>query len=528
MDTLNREELIRYLRQLSLKYSWKEQFEYSTSAPAELNFDGDCGSQEDYIEENNSIIKHSRSDVKLRRIIINTDSASDEDIQRMRAVTSEVIDSSSGALCSKYQATTQIDGDDEINEYLTNNSFDTEKLVEEPCSSPESTIKIQPKSGRRRIICDSEDEEEEEEEEEQSSGHKKTPNTQLLLTVDLCSPLVPAKKVVKPVLMEARPARRARRVILSDSEEEGEIVQESEGSFLVSRTRQGGGVAADSEDEALVDSDCSSTESWIVDEEGSVDSNSSRSDWEEAEEGDGSDDYSSSSCHDQDSDLEEADKENHSSNNSPIHQTAAGKSTSNSSSRGSKSTATPRKGLPFQRSTSPILSKTPSRTERNQQRVEALSTGLKSRRGPAYHHALAQDLFQIYNEVIFDSRLPADLAVTWNKRLLTTAGYCRCKKLACTDGSGSRRRLAAIELSNKVNSTPMCSAQYVCTTKCALCLSVLYCRCATARNACGRRSCTRCATPPPGSSTGWIAWTTGPPSDVGVAAPPSAFRRSAR
>ena len=462
MDTLNREELIRYLRQLSLKYSWKEQFEYSTSAPAELNFDGDCGSfvgQEDYIEENNNIIKHSRSDVKLRRIIINTDSASDEDIQRMRAVTSEVIDSSSGALCSKYQANTQIDGNDEINEYLTNNSFDTEKLVEEPCSSPESIIKIQPKSGRksRRIICDSEDE------EEQSSGHKQLTNTQLLLTADLCSPLVPAKKVVKPVLVEARPARRARRVILSDSEEEGEIVQESEGSFLASRTRQGGGVAADSEDEALVDSDCSSTESWIVeddDEEGSVDSNSSRSDWKDAEEGDVSGDYSSSSsCHDQDSDLEEADRENHSSNNSPIHQTAAGKSTSNSSSsRGGKSIATPHKGLHSRRSTSSIVPKTPSRTERNQQRVEALSTGLKSRRGRAYHHALAQDLFQIYNEVIFDSRLPADLAVTWNKRLLTTAGYCRCKKLAGTDGSGSRRRLAAIELSNKVSSTPMCSA----------------------------------------------------------------------
>ena len=47
------------------------------------------------------------------------------------------------------------------------------------------------------------------------------------------------------------------------------------------------------------------------------------------------------------------------------------------------------------------------------------------------------------NQIVFDNQLPEDLSVTWNKRLLTTAGITRS---SYSDGS----RRAVIELSEKV------------------------------------------------------------------------------
>ena len=87
-----------------------------------------------------------------------------------------------------------------------------------------------------------------------------------------------------------------------------------------------------------------------------------------------------------------------------------------------------------------------SQTELNSQRVAALSTGKKKFKSACGQ--LAQDLYHLYNEIIFDSQLPRDLPVIWSKRLLTTAGYCKCHK---TTLLGAVKRTATIELSTKVN-----------------------------------------------------------------------------
>lgn len=87
-----------------------------------------------------------------------------------------------------------------------------------------------------------------------------------------------------------------------------------------------------------------------------------------------------------------------------------------------------------------------SQTELNAQRVAALSTGKKKFKSACGQ--LAQDLYHLYNEIIFDNLLPKDLPVIWSKRLLTTAGYCKCHK---TTLLGAVKRTATIELSTKVN-----------------------------------------------------------------------------
>lgn len=86
-----------------------------------------------------------------------------------------------------------------------------------------------------------------------------------------------------------------------------------------------------------------------------------------------------------------------------------------------------------------------SRKEMNQQRVEALSTGKKNFKTASVD--LAVQLYALYNEVIFENQLPEDLSVTWNKRMLTTAGYCKCHKKQI---DGVVHRTASIELSTKV------------------------------------------------------------------------------
>ncbi|KAL6779654.1 hypothetical protein ACKKBG_A13180 [Auxenochlorella protothecoides x Auxenochlorella symbiontica] len=61
---------------------------------------------------------------------------------------------------------------------------------------------------------------------------------------------------------------------------------------------------------------------------------------------------------------------------------------------------------------------------------------------------LAVTLYQEYNALIFDNRLPADLAITWNPRLSTTAGLTHYSQ--SPDGLGGRTYTARVELSIKV------------------------------------------------------------------------------
>ncbi|XP_016400504.1 germ cell nuclear acidic protein [Sinocyclocheilus rhinocerous] len=58
---------------------------------------------------------------------------------------------------------------------------------------------------------------------------------------------------------------------------------------------------------------------------------------------------------------------------------------------------------------------------------------------------LTNKLFQLYNTSVFGSELPADMSVSWNKKMCKTAGYC-----ISGQERGSGERYARIELSVKV------------------------------------------------------------------------------
>lgn len=60
---------------------------------------------------------------------------------------------------------------------------------------------------------------------------------------------------------------------------------------------------------------------------------------------------------------------------------------------------------------------------------------------------ITAEVFQFLNEKIFLNELPSTLEVTWNPRLLTTAGLTYCKE---TSSSHQVHREASIELSTKV------------------------------------------------------------------------------
>ncbi|XP_065649583.1 germ cell nuclear acidic protein [Hydra vulgaris] len=53
------------------------------------------------------------------------------------------------------------------------------------------------------------------------------------------------------------------------------------------------------------------------------------------------------------------------------------------------------------------------------------------------------ELFTLFNKTVFDNKLPADLPITWNKRMTKTAGFCYYK-------SSMGVRCSYIELSDKV------------------------------------------------------------------------------
>ncbi|XP_030836781.1 acidic repeat-containing protein-like [Strongylocentrotus purpuratus] len=59
---------------------------------------------------------------------------------------------------------------------------------------------------------------------------------------------------------------------------------------------------------------------------------------------------------------------------------------------------------------------------------------------------LTQKLFKLYNESVFENKLPSDFSVTWNNRMRKTAGFCFYKKRLS-------ERTARIELSVKVCDT---------------------------------------------------------------------------
>ena len=58
---------------------------------------------------------------------------------------------------------------------------------------------------------------------------------------------------------------------------------------------------------------------------------------------------------------------------------------------------------------------------------------------------LAQDLYNQYNSSVFENRLPADIEISWNKRMLKKAGQAILSE-------SNYVRSAKIELSEKVNS----------------------------------------------------------------------------
>uniref|UniRef100_A0A3P8T685 Germ cell nuclear acidic peptidase n=1 Tax=Amphiprion percula TaxID=161767 RepID=A0A3P8T685_AMPPE len=58
---------------------------------------------------------------------------------------------------------------------------------------------------------------------------------------------------------------------------------------------------------------------------------------------------------------------------------------------------------------------------------------------------LTSKLYKLYNTTVFDSKLPTNMSVTWNKKMRKTAGYC-----ITGQERGGGNRYARIELSEKV------------------------------------------------------------------------------
>ena len=67
---------------------------------------------------------------------------------------------------------------------------------------------------------------------------------------------------------------------------------------------------------------------------------------------------------------------------------------------------------------------------------------------------LATQIYSKYNALIFSNNLPADMEITWNKRLATTAGLTHYRREIPSDLSQPPRYIARIELSCKVLDTP--------------------------------------------------------------------------
>ncbi|CAL8076864.1 unnamed protein product [Calicophoron daubneyi] len=70
----------------------------------------------------------------------------------------------------------------------------------------------------------------------------------------------------------------------------------------------------------------------------------------------------------------------------------------------------------------------------------------------ANREELANRLYRIFNETVFEKKLPEDLTIKWNPRLLKTAGQCKYLRREFIPVNGEKvvTRLAQIELSTKV------------------------------------------------------------------------------
>lgn len=66
----------------------------------------------------------------------------------------------------------------------------------------------------------------------------------------------------------------------------------------------------------------------------------------------------------------------------------------------------------------------------------------------AYKEQLAQKLFKLFNETIFDLKIPEDTQLEWNDRMRKTAGMCYCKKI--TRRTGVVERKVRIVLATKI------------------------------------------------------------------------------
>jgi hypothetical protein len=64
------------------------------------------------------------------------------------------------------------------------------------------------------------------------------------------------------------------------------------------------------------------------------------------------------------------------------------------------------------------------------------TTTAGKRKFNAQKGALAADWYAECNAAVFAGRLPADMPISWSKRLLTTAGYCELRRSAGGGGSG--------------------------------------------------------------------------------------------
>ncbi|KAM8732768.1 germ cell nuclear acidic protein isoform 1-T1 [Acanthopagrus schlegelii] len=77
--------------------------------------------------------------------------------------------------------------------------------------------------------------------------------------------------------------------------------------------------------------------------------------------------------------------------------------------------------------------------------LQSLSNPGSTRNFKQKKEELTSKLYQLYNTSVFDSKLPVDMSVTWNKKMRKTAGYC-----VTGQERGGGRRYARIELSEKV------------------------------------------------------------------------------
>jgi len=74
---------------------------------------------------------------------------------------------------------------------------------------------------------------------------------------------------------------------------------------------------------------------------------------------------------------------------------------------------------------------------------------LKSEIHKANRDNLALEMFHCFNQGVFQNKLPANLSITWNSRLVKTAGITLCKETISHLGVSVKE--ASIELSIKVN-----------------------------------------------------------------------------